>query len=101
MDAVSGLLSIMFKGDSGEVYNVSYEKSVASIAEVALAVAKLCGTNVVYDVPSSIEAAGYSTPQNCILDNRKLKGLGWEGQYSLRDGLNSTIKILKEMQSYS
>lgn len=101
IDAVAGLLTILKNGVSGEAYNVSNEKSVASIAEVARTVAEICGTEVVFDLPDEIEKKGFSKPQNCILDNTKLRGLGFRGRYTLEDGLRETIAILKEHRAVS
>lgn len=95
IDVVSALLTIMECGLTGEVYNVSYEKSIASIAEVAQICASIAGTEVVFDLPDEIEAKGFSKSKNCILDNTKLKALGWEGVYSLWDGMAETIEYLK------
>ena len=94
MDAVSGILTVLFKGESGQAYNVANEKSIASIAEVAETVARICGTQVVRDLPNEIEQRGFSRPQNCILDNSKLLALGWQGQYTLEQGMRATIDIL-------
>lgn len=97
MDAVSGLLTILFNGKTGEAYNVANDKSIATIAEVAYTVAGICGTKVVFDLPSDIEKKGFSLPQNCILKIDKLRALGWQGKHTLRDGLESTINILREV----
>lgn len=96
IDAVSGLFKILFEGTSGEVYNIANSNSIATIAEVAKTVATICKTEVVYDLPDDIEKQGFSKPQNCILDTQKIEKLGWKGQYSLVDGLTSTLSILRE-----
>lgn len=96
MDTISGIITVLFKGKSGEAYNISYEKSVTTIAEVAGAVAAACGTKVIYDLPNETERQGFSRPQNCILDNAKLCALGWRGQYTLQDGITATLDILRE-----
>ena len=95
MDAVSGILTVLFKGESGQAYNIANEKSIASIAEVAETVSKICGTKVVHDLPDDIEQQGFSRPQNCILENKKLAALGWNGRYTLEEGLSSALEILK------
>ena len=97
LDAVTGLLFVMGNGEEGETYNISNEKSVASIAEVAQMVATTVGTKVVFDQPNEIEKQGFSVPQNCILDNKKLKSLGWEGDYTLSEGINECIEILGQL----
>lgn len=94
IDAVTGILAVLFRGDIMESYNVSNENAIASIAEVAHICANLAGTNVVYDLPSDIEAKGFSKPQNCILNNKKLRDLGWRGQYSVETGFRRCYDIL-------
>lgn len=97
IDAVSGLFKILFDGISGEVYNVANSNSIATIAEVAEAVAKISNTEVVYNILNDIEEKGFSKSQNCILNTQKIEQLGWKGQYELIDGLTSTINILREV----
>jgi len=46
-------------------------------------------------LPSEVEAKGFSRSRNCILDNKKLKDLGWSGKYSLREGLEETLEYLR------
>lgn len=96
-DTISGMFTILFKGKSGEAYNVATDKSVVSIAEVAQTVAGICGKRVIFDLPDEIEKRGFSVPQNSILDSRKLTELGWEAKYTLQEGMELTIAILKEL----
>lgn len=95
VDAVRAVMTILFCGMSGESYNVSHENSTATIAEVAGMIADIAGTHVVYSKPDAVEARGFSVPQNCVLDNGKLKALGWRGKFDLSDGLAETIEMLK------
>lgn len=96
IDAVSALITILFKGKSGEVYNISNENAVVTIAEIAKTVAEISGAKVVFDVADKIEQKGFSVPQNCILDNTKLKSLGWKGKFNIREGLLETINELQQ-----
>lgn len=98
LDAVSGILTILFDGEPNHCYNISNEKSIATIAEVAQTIADISGNKVVFDVPTELEAKGFSKPQNCVLDNSKLKSLGWSGQYTLEKGLLECYLILKQKQ---
>lgn len=95
MDAVSGLLAVLFHGASGEAYNVANDQSIATIAEVAQTIAEISGTKVVFDIPDDIESKGFSKPQNCILKTDKIKAIGWQGKYGLREGVSETLEILK------
>ena len=94
IDAVSGLFAVLFKGQSGEVYNVANENSVATIAEVAQTIAGITGRQIVFDLPDEIEKKGFSRPQNCVLNTDKIKELGWEGKYDLKSGLKETIDVM-------
>lgn len=94
-DAVSGLLAVMQRGESGEAYNVAPPQGVATIAEVAETLAQLAGTRVVYALPSQLERKGYSAPQDSVLDGRKLAALGWKSHFSLREGLRNCLQILQ------
>lgn len=94
-DAASAILYVLFNGKTGEVYNIANEKSIASIAEVAQTIADIVGTSVVFDFPDEIESKGFSKPQNCILDNSKLRKLGWHAEYILENGMRETIQTLK------
>ena len=98
IDAVTGILHALEKGLPGESYNISYEKSIASISEVAQTIAKISGTHVIYGNPDAIESKGYSKPQNCILDNTKLRLIGWNGHYSLEEGIKETFSIMKDQR---
>lgn len=97
IDAVSGLLTVLFKGQSGEIYNVANERSVATIAEVAQTIASITGRKIVFDFPDEVEKKGFSRPQNCVLNTDKLKRLGWVGHYDLESGMKETVDILRGM----
>ena len=95
IDVASALFCILCAGQNGDIYNISNEKSVASIAEVAKTCAKIAGTKVVFDLPDEVEAKGFSQPNNCILNNSKLRDLGWYVNFSLKDGLVETLEYLR------
>ncbi len=94
-DAAKGLLTILLKGKSGNVYNISNMNAIISIAELAGIVADICGTKVVYELPDEVEKRGYSRTDDCILDSSRLMGLGWECQYDAVEGMKATVSILK------
>lgn len=95
LDVVSALFKLLCTGKNGEIYNVSNENSTASIAEVAKTCAEIAGTKVVFELPDEVEAKGFSRSINCILDNKRLRDLGWSGKYSLREGLEETLEYLR------
>jgi len=86
---------LLAKGEIGEAYNIANEHAVVSIADVAHTVASIARTEVVYDLPDDVEKKGFPAPQNCILNNDRLKALGWAGKYDLDTGIKETLDILK------
>ena len=95
-DAVSGLLTVLLKGRSGEAYNIADERSDVTLRELAATIAEITGKEVVFESPDAVEASGYSTATKARLNGSKLKGLGWNAKYDIRRGMERTIKILKD-----
>lgn len=96
VDAVSAIFMVLLYGKIGDIYNVSNENSSLSIAELAKICAKISNTRVIYQLPNELELKGYSKPANCILNNEKLKKLGWTPKYTIEKGLKETIEYLKK-----
>ena len=94
-DSVSGLLTIMLKGQRGEAYNIADSISDIRLKDLAAMIAKQCGVNVVYELPDTIEARGYSTATKARLDGTKLKGIGWQAKFDIEEGIRRTLEILQ------
>lgn len=97
-DAVSGLLYAMLKGENGEAYNIADEQGDILLKDLAEIIADIGGKKVVFEIPDTIEAAGYSKATKARLDGHKLKTLGWKPRYDIRSGLERTISIMKSLQ---
>ena len=96
-DAISGLLTILLRGESGEAYNIADEASNITLKDLAGVIADYVGTRVVFEIPDATEAAGYSKATKALLDGSKLKGLGWRPIYTIQEGIPRTIEILREI----
>lgn len=97
-DAVSGILTVLLKGENGEAYNIAEEHSDIMLKDLATIIASIVGKEVVFEIPDAVEAAGYSTATKARLDGHKLQSLGWVPRYDIRSGMERTIKILKQLQ---
>ena len=97
-DSVSGLLTILLKGENGEAYNIAEEHSDIMLKDLAAIIAGMNGKDVVFEIPDAVEAAGYSTATKARLDGHKLKKLGWEPHYDIKSGIERTVCILREVQ---
>lgn len=98
VDSVSGLLTVLLKGESGEAYNIADAQSDITLRDLAQIIAHQANTAVKFEIPDAVEQQGYSKATKAILDSTKLKALGWSARYTIRDGISRTIKILKETQ---
>ena len=98
-DAISGLLTILLKGESGEAYNIADEASDIMLKDLAKIIADKAGKQVVFELPDEVEKAGYSTATKARLDGTKLKQLGWMPRYDIQSGMSRNIDILKELHS--
>ena len=98
-DSVAGLLTVLLLGESGEAYNIADEQSDIKLKDLAELVATEAGTKVIFELPDSLEAAGYSKASKARLDGTKLMTLGWKPHYHIQSGIERTLRILKE--SYS
>ncbi len=93
-DAVSGILAALLNGESGNAYNVSADDDGLSLGEYAAFIASLSGKRVV--VCNTGENPNASKAQNALLDNSKIKGIGFKPIYSTKQGIERTYKILRE-----
>lgn len=96
-DAVSGLLTVLLKGEKGEAYNIADEIGDITLKNAAEIIAEYVGKKVVFEIPDCQEAAGYSTATKARLDSEKLKLLGWKASINIKDGLEKTVRIMKTL----
>lgn len=94
-DAVKGLLTVLLNGENGVAYNVSSEKTDIHLRDFARLCAEANGRSVVFDLPSEAERKGFSIAMNAILDNSRIKGIGFVPHYTIEDAIRRTIDILK------
>ena len=94
-DAVTGLLTVLLKGECGQAYNVAEESFDIPLKEIAGIIAEEAGTKVVFDLPDEVEAAGFSKASKARLDGSKLRALGWKAHYSLKQGIGRTLECLR------
>lgn len=98
-DTVSGLLTILLSGKSGEAYNIAAENSDIMMKDLASIIAEYAGRKVVFEIPDAVEAAGYSKATKARLDGSKLISIGWSPRYDIRTGLKRTLDILKTVNA--
>ncbi len=95
-DAVSGLLYVLLKGENGTPYNISNESCNVRLKDFAQFCAEWCHKEVVFELPSATEQQGFSVAMRAILDNTRLKSLGWKPHYTIEEAIRRTLEINKQ-----
>ena len=91
-DAVSGIFKVLLDGYAGEAYNVSADYDGMTLGQYAEYIASLGGKKVIYDIEDNPNA---SQSMNALLDNQKIKKIGYKPLYTVCEGLKRTFEILK------
>jgi nucleoside-diphosphate-sugar epimerase len=98
-DAISGIIYCLLLGKTGEAYNISDKASNITLKKLAEIAAKTNNKKVIFELPDAIERAGYSTATKAILNNNKIRKLGWEAKIPIKEGIIKTISIIKDTYS--
>jgi len=94
-DVVSAAMAIMEEGRSGELYFVGTNKATW-FYEIGRWIQELTDGHVVY-----IESTDYHKRidvKNIIVDNTKIRGLGWNWKISVKQGLQKTLEHYRHMK---
>lgn len=99
LDTVTGLLTVLLKGENGQAYNIADDASDIMLKDLAAIIAGYVGKKVVFEIPDEVESAGYSKATKARLESAKLAALGWKARYDIKAGIERTIDILKEIKA--
>ena len=95
LDCVSAIFTVLLNGVSGNAYNISNRRSIATIREIAEAFAAAADRKVVFELPSDVERQGYNMMDNSSLTSDKLEELGWKAIFDLKTGVEHTLECLE------
>lgn len=93
-DIVSGLLTILDKGEVNNAYNVCNRETLC-LKDVATIIADYANTSLIFDLSDDALKGGYSKATLALQDPSKLEALGWKAKWSIKSGIISTMKSLK------
>ena len=94
-DSASAILSALLCGESGQAYNAASTETI-TIRRLAETCAELNSSAVHIQLPIPEESMEKSPIQRQVLDGEKLMALGWKAQFSIQEGIEHSISILKE-----
>jgi nucleoside-diphosphate-sugar epimerase len=91
-DCVSGLLYVLLKGGTGEVYNIGNPNGTISMHDYAQKIADNGGVRLIYNPETKPAGTTFLQTKQLILAVDKLEGLGWKAQYSIDEGLKDIFE---------
>lgn len=97
-DALSAIMTVLLKGNSGEAYNVTNMDTAISIKDMAQLVCDEFGDGkikVKIEIPENVLSFGFNPEMIIRLDSTKLEALGWKPQASLVNMFESVIAGMK------
>jgi UDP-glucose 4-epimerase len=93
-DVISGLKTIMLKGKPGNLYWIASGKKTW-FYELAKWLEELTTAKIKYvNPPTYTEKVDVG---NFLVDNSKLKSLGWDVKISVKDGIKQTLEYFKTL----
>lgn len=98
-DAITGIFTLLNKGEDGQAYTISNEKSCISIKSMAQMVATNIAKDkikVVIDIPKDITAYGYAPKEKMRLSSKKIQLLGWKAEVGIMDSYKRMIESIEE-----
>ncbi len=100
-DAVLGLLTMLLRGENGQAYNVSNEKTYCTIREMAEMLIQShpqSGSRLVFDIPEDVNQYGYAPTSRMLICSEKLRKLGWKAEIGLPEMFE---RLMGSMQAAS
>ena len=98
-DAVTGLMTVLFHGESAQTYNLANETEPISIRDLVQRLASLRTDKTLQVIVSTDSPQpGYCAYSRTALDTTALERLGWHPQIPLAEGLRYALaeRILKD-----
>lgn len=95
LDCASAILTVLLDGERANAYNISNPHSLSTIRELAEAVARAGGVQLVFDLPVGADTVTHNLMANSSLASDKLEALGWTPAFDLEHGVDRMMDVLK------
>ena len=87
-DAITGIFTVLTKGENNSTYNIANKESYISILEMAKMLEN-DETKVVFEIDN--QNRGYNPTVTICLDSSKLESLGWNAKVGIKEMFERTI----------
>ena len=101
-DAVTGLITIMVKGENGQAYNIANMETTISIVDMANLVTTLLPeskSKLLFDIAPDATKLGYNPIMKIQIDSSKLQALGWKTEVPLKEMFIRLIQYMKDINA--
>lgn len=92
-DAVVGMFTVLFHGETAKAYNLANETEPISIKDLAHMLAASRADKKIQVVVSEGGQKGYCAFRRTALDTTAVEQLGWKPQISLKEGINRVLQF--------
>lgn len=97
-DAVTGILTVMLKGETAQAYNIANKDTLISIrgmAEMLIENYPDSGTKLVFNIVEDVTKLGYNPKVKMNLATDKAESLGWKAEIGLKEMFDRLITSMK------
>ena len=95
LDCAAAILVSLIKGVAGESYNIGHDE-ITSIKEMAGYMAEAGGVELSVSNPTESELKAFNPMNNSSLDIQKIKDIGYQDSFSVREACRHTIEIIRD-----
>ena len=100
-DTVTAMLHVLLDGENGVPYNISNEASNTTIRGFAQAACEVCperNMKLAFANPEDeiMPEPSPNDPTPEIMDNKRIRSIGWEPKVDLKEGIRRAVAILEE-----
>jgi nucleoside-diphosphate-sugar epimerase len=96
LDCALAILTVLLNGEKGESYNIGHTE-VTSIREMAKILADAGAVNLKINDPTEADLKQFNPMNNSSLDIGKICSIGYKDVFSVKEGLEHTVQILKNI----
>lgn len=94
-DCATAILTVLLNGHAGSAYNISNKDSVISIRDIASLFAEKGNTQLIFEIPTDKERAGYNLMDMSALNAGALEQLGWRAVADAPRGVEMTLQLME------
>ena len=94
-DAITGILTVLSKGEKAQAYNVCNDSEHKTVKEIAKLVAENVADNTIGVRVEIDDNMGYAPPVKMRLSSKKLQLLGWRPEVGLTESYKRTVEYIK------